>query len=200
VPEVFLLAYADLTRDGHPVSSRATARALRRVGADVVLLTHCPPAAALRVRREARYWTQVGHEILTSAGPVGVAVLSRGNVALRTTPGNRDLVCDLAVDGRAAALAAVGEAHTETYRLLLDLGQDTPIVVAGRIAEDLDALATVDAIGRAGFVDTHPPRIDRTEEHEPRPAGILVSGLRVYGDGVYTDPSGPSVLWARLGY
>lgn len=197
---VFLLAYVDFHRDGRRGVTGCTARSLRRVGADVVVLLHCPPAAGKRLRRDARYDNVVGGTIKTSGGDVDVTVLSNQTVDVRANAGGTLLRCDLVLDGRDTRVAAVAEPLRNAYRVLLRFEHDRPIVVVGPLAENLDDPETIEAFGAAGFIDTHPAKPGLDTPPTTRSYGIMVKGLRSYGDGYYTDPDGCGVHWARLGH
>lgn len=197
---MFLLAYVDFHRDGRRGITGCTARSLRRVGADVVVLLHCPATGAKRLRRDARYENLATGRIATSDGGVDVAVLANPQVSVRPGSSGSELMCELNIDGRDTAVTAIGEPPVGLYRLLLRFEHGRPVVLVGPIAANLDEPETIEAIQSAGFVDTHTtkPGIDR--QRPARPYGILVSGLRNYGDGHYTDPDGCGVHWARLGH
>lgn len=197
---MFLLAYVDFHRDGRRGVTGCTARSLRRVGADVVVLLHCPPAGGKRLRRDARYDNVVGGSIRTSDGDVDVAVLSNPTVDVHANSSRTLLRCDLVLDGRDTSVAAVAEPVRNAYRVLLRFEHDQPIIVVGPLAENLDDPETIEAFGASGFIDTHPAKPGLGTPSTARSYGIMVKGLRSYGDGYYTDPDGCGVHWARLGH
>jgi hypothetical protein len=202
VRAVFLLAYTDLRRGGRATLSGCTARSLRRVGADVAVVLHCTPANAKRLRRDARYDHVVTYSL---EGPVGstsvdVAVLSDCLLKLRPDTTGRSMLCDVTVDGKDAAVTTFGSQVSGLYTVLLRIDASKPVVLVGDVGENLDDPATIDGVVRAGFVDTHPARPSTDPDRDARTQGILVKGLRAYGDGTYLNPDGCQIHWARLGH
>lgn len=197
---MFLIAYTDLRRPGRRSVGACTARSLRRVGAEIAVVVHCSPASAKRLRRDARYENLATDLLRTGDGEIEVAVLSDLPVDVRTSPDEAMVLCDLRADGRATAVATIGEPVQELYRVLLRLDENQPVIVVGSMSENLDDPATIDVVGAAGFIDTHPPRPADGDGRPVRAHGILVRGLRSYGDGQYADPDGCVVQWARLGH
>jgi hypothetical protein len=198
VVAVFLLAYVDLSATQRRVPMRAVAKALRRVRADVVVVSHCGTGSGNRLRRDARYdlvWTQPG-----SPGAVALdtVVLSNGPVTTRTCDLDGVVMCDVQVGGGRTDLASVGEPPSDLFRLLVHLDESRPLVVMGCLDDDPDSPETRARVREAGYVDAtlNGPEVPEGVRH----VRIVVTGLRNYGDNVYVSPEGARVHWARLGY
>lgn len=197
---VFLLAYTDLRREDRTGPSPCTARSLRRVGADVAVVLNCTPSSARRLRREARYDQLATYSAEVTGTTIDVAVLADCALVVRDGPTPGSVLCDLTVDGKDTSVTTLDRPAVELYRVLVRLDEARPLVLIGNTNEDLDDPRTVAEVVRAGFVDTHDVRSSNEPDREPRTSGILVRGLRSYGDGRYLDPDGCFVHWARLGH
>jgi hypothetical protein len=187
---VFLLAclYADNWRGRSP---RATATALRRVGADVVVLVNCTRASGNRIRRESRY--RYLESITTSSGGIICLADRRLQGAPLSNPDGAAFT--VGFDHGETAVIGIAEQPVELGRALANVGSEHPTVLVGHYREDLGAMESVRLLGAHLAVEarTHVQSLD-----PGRHFGIVVSGLRVHGDGVYVTGESPPVHWARL--
>jgi hypothetical protein len=204
VCDVFLLAYTDLRRVGRTGLGGCTAKSLRRVGADVVVVLNCSSANAKRLRRDARYDHVIAYTLedagRTHGARIEVAVLSDCELTLRKSSGATSMLCDLTVDGKTASVGTLEPTNDSPYTVSLRIDVRHPVVLVGDVGENLDDPAVIDGIIRAGFLDTHPARPTNEPDREVRTHGILAKGLRSYGDGIYHNTDGCQVHWARLGH
>jgi hypothetical protein len=195
---VFLLAYVDLSATPRRVPMRAVAKALRRVRADVVVVSHCVAGSGTRLRRDARYdmvWTKSGGGAELA---LDTLVLSNGPVTPRSCDFDDVVMCDVQVGGGQTGLASVSETPSDLFRLLVHLDENRPLVVMGCLAAEADAPQTIASVRAAGYVDAS---LNGNEVPEDvKRAGIVVTGLHNYGDNIYVSPEGAQVHWARLGY
>ena len=201
---MFLLAYTDLRRGGRATLNGCAARSLRRGGADIVVVLHCTPANAKRLRRDARYDHVVTYSLEDTADgkatSIDVAVLSDCPLNLRADTNGRSMLCDVTVDGKDTAVTTPGNPVSGLYTVLLRIDARKPVVLVGDVGENLDDPLIIDGVIRAGFADTHPARTSGDPDREPRTQGILARGLRAYGDGTYLHTDGCTIHWARLGH
>lgn len=195
---MFLLAYVDLTARGRRAPVAVVTRALRRVRADVVVLTHCAAGTATKLRRDARYDNVFAQTVAVDGTALDTTVLSNGALIARPCDVTGVVLCDVRVGGGETAVAAVGEPPGELYHLLVRLGKYDPLIVVGGLAADLDAPETSALVHDARYVDAS--RNSGERDGAARDVGIVVRGLRTYGDNVYESPEGLKVHWARLGY
>ena len=199
VDYVFLLAYVDITARGRRSPVTEVTRALRRVRADAVVVAHCATGTANRLRRDARYDNVRTTTIVTADGSsLDTAVLGNGALETRPCDVNGVVLCSVRVGGGQASVASLGERPRELYQLLVRLGTHEPLIVVGALAEDLDAPATRTLLDDACYVDASGTGAGGGEA--VRDVGIVVRGLRTYGDGIYETPEGLKVHWSRLGY
>lgn len=177
---------------------RAVAKALRRVRADVVVVTNCVPGSGNRLRRDARYDSVWEHSVGYEKLALDTLVLSNGPVVPRICDLDDVLLCDVLVGGGHTGLASVSETPRDLLRLLVHLDESRPLVVMGCLSTDTDAPQTITSVRAAGYVDAS--LNGKEVNNDPKRAGILVTGLHNYGDSVYVSPEGVLVYWARLGY
>ncbi len=189
VPTVFLVAAVDLLAAPRRASTAAAAKALRRVGAEVVVLVNCEHGSATRIKKEARYG-----DVSSSTGEPAVAVLSNGRITRQLTPEGL-LICETRLGGNNTSIAAIRRRRAEVCTLTIDLAHIDQVVVCGEFDDDLNDPVTHRSLHDGGFVDTRERQITERERHD----GIIVKGLRTYGHGEYLSEDGVLVRWARLG-
>ena len=188
---VFIVAAADLKGDGKRHDSESVAKALRRVGADVVVLTNCEHGSGSRIKRQARY-----EQIESATGAPAVTVLA--NRTLRRCPERPDatLLCEVRIAERRTRVAAGTEEPLELYRLLIELESDDPLVVVGSFDVDLNNPSTIAELHAHDTLDSKSP----SRTGGTRTSGIVTRGLHTYGAGEYHSDDGLVVCWIRVGY
>lgn len=191
VRPVFIVAAADLKEDGRRHDSESVAKALRRVGADVVVLTNCEHGSGSRIKRQARY-----EQIESATGAPAVTVLA--NRTLRRCPQRPDaaLLCEVRIAERRTRVAAGTEEPLELYRLLVELESADPLVVVGSFDVDLNNPSTIAELYEQDTLDSKSP----SRAGVTRSSGIVTRGLHTYGAGEYRDGDGLVVHWVRVGH
>jgi hypothetical protein len=186
---VFIVAAVDLLTDGRRAGTSAVSKALRRVGAEVVVLANCEHGSATRIKKEARYG-----DVSSCAGDPPVVILATGRITRQETPDGL-LICETRLGGATTSVAALRRRRVQTCTLAIDLAHLERVVVYGDYDADLNHPLTLRTMRDEGYLDTRDPQAGPNERHE----GIIVKGLRTHGHGEYTSEDGVLVRWARLG-
>lgn len=188
---MFIVASTDLKRSGGRHDAESAAKALRRVGADIVVLANCEHGSGSRIKRQARYGS-----IETLAGEPPVSVLAGAKLRKCSDRPDGVLLCEVEINNSSTKVAAPVKEPLELCRVLVSLRETDHLVIAGRFDVDLNEPETINTLLGQAALDTREP-----EHHgEIRDTGIVAVGLHVYGSGEYTNETGLLVRWARLGH
>lgn len=188
---MFIVASTDLRKPGGRHDAESVAKALRRVGADVVVLASCEHGSASRIKRQARYGS-----IETLSGEPPVSILAGAKLRKCSDRPEGVMLCEVEVDDSSTRVAAGVKEPLELCQVLVSLRDAKHLVVAGRFDVDLNEPETINALLGQAALDTREPGYNG----ETRDTGIVAVGLHIYGSGEYVNENGLLVRWARLGY